>query len=1346
MDSAATAPARVPLPSERERPPQLGRYVIREEVGQGGMGKVYAAYDPRLDRDVALKVLHRSARGESDWAAVLIREARALARLAHPNVIAVYDVGLVDEDVFIAMELVEGRSLKEWVADRPREWRDVVRLYVEAGRGLAAAHSAGLIHRDFKPENCLFGKDGRVRVLDFGLVRRTKRARPEPDEPSDTFRNILASKKDVPYDSDLAGTPRYMAPELFRGTDVSEQIDQFAFSVALWEALLGTHPFPFETVFQFVFSVTDGKPPLVPEGSTVPAWLLDVLRVGLQADPRRRHASMAAMLAALEEGLSLLGPRSPRIGWRYETTGEIETKARDRLTGRAVAVERTPDRLGADVLARLFTLRHPNIARVQDFGFDDHGTYLVLELPEGTESISSLADRPASVVVPYLLQALRALGYLHRTGLVHGRLHPEHVRILPGHVLLTGLSGAGPGAPHPDLDAFRELAKSLLVEQTDTAWSDALAEPVDSVHALTARLGGNLDVETPESRESILQTMPLTGRSTELAELTAALNEATEGRGSVTLLAGESGAGKSRLLREIHAIAKSRGTMVISGQANASHAQPFTLWREPVSSLALATPLLDEEASIFRLVVPEIERLLGRSVAVPPDLPAPAMQARLSSALLSALARQQGPILFLLEDVHWARSESIALLDGLSEHLDGLPVAVVTSFRDDEGATATELLPAARVVRLERLPQDAVRTLTTTVIGEAARRPEISRFLERETEGNAFFLVEAMRALAEEAGGLERVGDLTSLPKDAGGGSKRALERRLARLPEQDLPLARLAATAGRQIDEALLSALRPETDLAGWLDRARQASVLERREGSYRFSHDKLRESVVASIDEEEAKGLHLEIGDALERLYGDRMATAMAMHYRRAEARDKEARYAKVAGLEALHISPAEARTFLMRALELERETGANPLALARLHRHIGEASYDLADFNGAADHLTSALALLGRAPPNSTFAWGLFAFRQLAVQLWHRLVSKGARDDELTREASRAAGRLAKLWAHRPSPVRLMSLALLAVNLAERAGGRNVYALGMLGYATGTLGLKKLPASYFAEARKEEAESEERVEALVMEAIYLGASGRKAQTLETIEQGLDLARARGDGFGLASLEAVRGLVLWFFGRVSEVSASYDRAVRAIETGDHGHRATFLVGQALGLYLDGAIDTAAPIAEEALAGISEMDHSIRASGLAVKALIDLELGRVDTAVRAADDILEIFSSGALVAPIFFHVPMACFEAHRAAGHTTTLERVLEFERAWAGNTRLGEPQVLLHEGVLLRMKGREEAAVRSLERGWSRARDLGAIAYAGLCALELGRRDEATVLFEEADFGLGLARAGRT
>jgi tetratricopeptide (TPR) repeat protein/predicted Ser/Thr protein kinase len=305
---------------------RLGHYVLLHTLGRGGMGVVYAAYDERLDRRVAIKLLHK--RGREKAGRRLIREAQALARLSHPNVVPIHDVGEFEQQPFLVMDLIEGVTLDQWRSERERTRDEILAVFLAAGRGLAAAHAKGVIHRDFKPENFMIRRDGQVVVMDFGLARGDERSDSGPDEPSDLPAepegpaepsDLLAEAEDVPIEGSsessrpraselqrsltavgtILGTPGYMAPEQVFGQDVSEQCDQFSFCAALWEALYDTRPFAGRSIAAFARAVRR-ELPKPRESNAVPMWLRSVLERGLALEPADRWPSMNALLEALQ--------------------------------------------------------------------------------------------------------------------------------------------------------------------------------------------------------------------------------------------------------------------------------------------------------------------------------------------------------------------------------------------------------------------------------------------------------------------------------------------------------------------------------------------------------------------------------------------------------------------------------------------------------------------------------------------------------------------------------------------------------------------------------------------------------------------------------------------------------------------------------------------------------------------------------------------------------------------------------------------------------------------------------------------------------------------------------------
>ncbi|HVT99557.1 MAG TPA: serine/threonine-protein kinase [Acidobacteriaceae bacterium] len=273
--------------------------MILDLIGRGGMGQVYAAYDPKLDRRVAVKLLrphYLDTAVDDEAQSRLLREAQAIACLSHPNVVAVYDAGTWEGHVFIAMEYVEGKTLGDWGRRQVRGWKEVLEVFAGAARGLAAAHAAGLIHRDFKPENVMVSREGVARVMDFGLVRR------QSNGDTGDLEQMAPQSIALTRTGALMGTPRYMAPEQLLGKPAEPRSDQFSFSVALFEALYDHRPFSGDDLPTLRDAVLNGRLNLPAGRRKVPAWLRSVVLRGLSVAPERRFASMPALLAALDRG------------------------------------------------------------------------------------------------------------------------------------------------------------------------------------------------------------------------------------------------------------------------------------------------------------------------------------------------------------------------------------------------------------------------------------------------------------------------------------------------------------------------------------------------------------------------------------------------------------------------------------------------------------------------------------------------------------------------------------------------------------------------------------------------------------------------------------------------------------------------------------------------------------------------------------------------------------------------------------------------------------------------------------------------------------------------------------
>ena len=461
------------VPLERGAP--LGRYVVLDRQGAGGMGEVYGAYDPELDRKVAVKLLLADRSGEgTEGHTRLQREAQAMARLSHPNVITVHDVGMLDDRVFVAMEFVEGYTLTEWLAERDRDWRDVIEVFVSAGLGLAAAHEKSLVHRDFKPDNVMIGDDGRVRVMDFGLARsegsdkdETEQARPRVD----SFSVELTGA------GSMMGTPAYMAPEQFLGEATDARSDQFSFCVSLYEALYGERPFEADSLAALSFAVTSGEVNEPPAGTSVPGWLRKVVLRGLCVDPEERWPSMDALLDALRAN-----PERARRRWLLAAGGVVFVGAG--IGGDALLDQRARAQCEAEADTIDGTWNDGVRERLLTTFRDNGGAYATEAAPRVTLLLDAYADAWRSAQTSVCIDALERaeasdpalLCLVERRDALEG--------------LLEVLSSATRGVVESSVPAVSKLPR--IDQCLDARWLDGHpmppAEERERVHTLEKKL------------------------------------------------------------------------------------------------------------------------------------------------------------------------------------------------------------------------------------------------------------------------------------------------------------------------------------------------------------------------------------------------------------------------------------------------------------------------------------------------------------------------------------------------------------------------------------------------------------------------------------------------------------------------------------------------------------------------------------------------------------------------------------------------------------------------------------------------------------------------------------------
>lgn len=579
----------------------------------------------------------------------------------------------------------------------------------------------------------------------------------------------------------------------------------------------------------------------------------------------------------------------------------------------------------------LASLRHPHIISVLDYGFDDEQfPFFTMNLLQNPQNILEYGGKFDLIQKAQLLiQILQALTYLHRRGILHRDIKPANVLVTTDgavKVLDFGLSATAEQvhgvagtltymapevlrqqaiSPASDLYSVGMIAYELFVGQypfntqnpnrlmtnilTVTPDTSMLNHPkleavlhqwllkeheerYQTAEKIISELCRALDIFVPDEsiaiRESFLQSAQFIGREAELAQLQNAFEQAKIGHGGLWLVGGESGVGKSRLVDELRIIALTQGVTVLHGQSVETGALPYQMWRDVLPKLILKMPLEPQEASILKEIVPHLEQILGNPVSDAPSVDATARKMRLQVTINHLFSRQTNPILLILDDLQWAGT-SLDLLNGFAGLLEKLPILIIGTYRDDERPQLPHELNTQNVIHLTRFDNAQIQALSTAMLGEAGKKADVVSFLSQETEGNIFFLIEVVRALAEEAGNLSLIGDKTLPEKVFTGGIQTIVSRRLSKLPPALAVITQFAAVIGREIDFDLLLHDYKADGLNDWLIASADAMIIEIRDNKWRFAHDKLREGALRDIPNSLRKKLNKDVAKAIEAVY---------------------------------------------------------------------------------------------------------------------------------------------------------------------------------------------------------------------------------------------------------------------------------------------------------------------------------------------------------------------------------------------------------------------------------------------------------------------------------------------
>lgn len=844
------------------------RYKLIEEIGEGGMGAVFRAFDRLTGQTVALKRVltdpemlsfDTQSRAGSDSMGLrmaLALEFKTLASLRHPHIITVLDYGFDDRrQPYFTMTLVDNAQplVQQGVGKNIVER---VNLLIQTLQALAYLHRRGIIHRDLKPANVLVSNEG-VHVLDFGL-------------------SIMRGSTDEKTTDETAGTLAYISPEVLQGKSARTESDLYAVGVMAYELFTGKHPFNVTNIGRLVHDVLMTRPDL------------SVMNVLKNVDLSRANELVEDDTL---ETPDIMDSEKTFVGEPIETESSYSDDAMRTV-------------IGADV--------EP--------------------LPESDVRVEVDVDVTAPI-------------------------DAVDISVEPAFEFENPPDGA-----FDDLPPLAYIIGQLLEKDPEDRYADA--------YQVIAKLSEAIQQPMPEEsaaiRESFLQAAKFVGRIEELSRLETALKNAENNVGSAWLIGGESGTGKTRLLDELRTRSLVNGFTVVRGHGVAGGGLPYQLWRDPVRRLMLTTELDDLDASILKDIVPDIDQLLEREVPSAPSVDAKDYHQRLLGTITSVFQRQKAPVLVLLEDLQWLK-ESLDILKVLNGMVSDLPILLVGTYRLEERPDLHDELPSMELLRLERLSPTSIAELSESMLGSSGRRPEVLELLQRETEGNVFFLVEVVRALAEEAGSLEQIGSITLPEHVVAGGMETVLQRRLAQVPDEMQRLLRLAAVAGREIDLQILEEVNADIELDDWLTTCSNCAVLEIHDENWLFAHDKLRQVMLRSLEADERPQLHREIAEAIDRLYpgAPEYALRIAKHWREANDVEQERIFIQRAGEHFLHISAfKDAITYLQRALKLLADIDVSDDERSRIRAEIliklGEAHYHASEYDLANTMLGECLAL--------------------------------------------------------------------------------------------------------------------------------------------------------------------------------------------------------------------------------------------------------------------------------------------------------------------------------------------------------------------------------------------------
>ena len=921
-----------PLLTPRELPPPpesalaaQQRYRIIERIGAGGMGVVYRARDERLERDVAMKFLPPHLSADQGAKTRFLVEARAAAALEHPNICTVHEIGdTADGQLYIVMACYDGDTVDRRIARGPMPVAEAVQVAIEVARGLAKAHERGIVHRDIKPANVMITTDNVVKILDFGIAK--------------------LSGVSVTQTVGAIGTLAYMSPEQAFGEALDHRTDLWSLGVVLYEMLAGKRPFTGAGEQALLVATLSADPePIVTHRPDVPQDVEAVIRRALAKDPKDRFATAAEFAQALLACLSGTSAPVVKAELPKEDDDGLLARAGERrqvtivssyIAGRDVVVERLSPERSDELMARLRDTAHE--VATQHGGIVNHsggeGFTLLFGVPTAHEddavrgARATLALHAKVAEIASSLDA-RVRGSLRLSSGVHvGLVVAQRLREGDRRYRISGTPSdvAQRLASHADVDEILVTPEMRRLIAPFTILEDAAAVrlPGASAPVPLARILGASETRTRLDGAIRNGLTPFVGRDKERAALAEHWGTARDGMGRVSVLLGEAGAGKSRLLHELRELVHREGGRVLTGRCDpygtSTPFLPFADAAQDALGLVRGSKSDRHEAVVraVRSLDSGLEDFLPfylALLAVPSEahpVPQHLQGERFQAAMLSAVAALftagtlAGPALLLLEDWHWADDASREALRQLVEISPTVPLLLVVTSRPDPsidwGTAEYQTL-----LHLPPLDSAATEGIARAVLEADAIEAGLLTRLHERTGGNPFFLEEVCEALLEDGSVVVRNGvalatrsaDALHVPETVQG----VLRTRIDRLDGDAREVLRVASVIGRVFPRGVLEdVIAPRVDLPKALERLKTSGLVQQirviPEPAYRFKHALTEEVAYDSLLEHQRALLHEQVGRAIETRYAsqlDDQVERLTHHFSRAEVWADAVRY---------------------------------------------------------------------------------------------------------------------------------------------------------------------------------------------------------------------------------------------------------------------------------------------------------------------------------------------------------------------------------------------------------------------------------------------------------------------